>query len=159
MYNKLKRRLKAEEQARKQTIVQEQTLSANDEVTSRHENNDQELYSNVSPSEETKKNDLSSLLTTKSVQDSTIKTEWIFFMIYRTCIFKAFFKMQTSFLYDLHNDSLNIQIMADLQFYYDQTKFAIINIRINRGDIIVRTKDDELSLISSELIILTLTLH
>ncbi|CAF1405489.1 unnamed protein product [Rotaria sordida] len=49
--------------------------------------------------------------------------------------------------------------MADLQFYYDQTKFAIINIRINRGDIIVRTKDDELSLISSELIILTLTLH
>ncbi|CAF1118398.1 unnamed protein product [Rotaria sordida] len=71
--SELKRRLKAEEQARKQTIVQEQTLSANDEVTSRHENNDQEL---------------------------------------------------------------NPNIMADLQFYYDQTKFAIINIRINRGDII-----------------------
>ncbi|CAF3824353.1 unnamed protein product [Rotaria sordida] len=71
MYNELKRRLKAEEQERNQTIVQEQTLSANDEVTSRHENNDQELNPNVSPSEETKKNDLSSLLTTKSVQDST----------------------------------------------------------------------------------------
>ncbi|CAF1217469.1 unnamed protein product [Rotaria sordida] len=69
------------------------------------------------------------------------------------------------YFYDLHNDSVKIQIMANIKFYHNETEFTTVNDRIHRGDIIgakgkpTRTKKGELSLIPSELVILTPTLH
>ncbi|CAF3602036.1 unnamed protein product [Rotaria sp. Silwood1] len=69
------------------------------------------------------------------------------------------------YFYDLHSDSVKIQIMANVKFYHNEKEFTIINDRIHRGDIIgvkgkpTRTKKGELSLIPNELVILTPTLH
>ncbi|CAF4420901.1 unnamed protein product [Rotaria socialis] len=69
------------------------------------------------------------------------------------------------YFYDLHSDSVKIQIMANLKFYHNEEEFATVNDRIRRGDIVgakgkpTRTKKGELSLIPTELIILTPTLH
>ncbi|CAF3630950.1 unnamed protein product [Rotaria sp. Silwood1] len=69
------------------------------------------------------------------------------------------------YFYDLHSNSVKIQIMANVKFYHNEKEFTIINDRIHRGDIIgvkgkpTRTKKGELSLIPNELVILTPTLH
>ncbi|CAF3064686.1 unnamed protein product [Rotaria sp. Silwood2] len=69
------------------------------------------------------------------------------------------------YFYDLHSNSVKIQIMANVKFYHNETEFVTVNERIRRGDIIgakgkpTRTKKGELSLIPSELVILTPTLH
>lgn len=69
------------------------------------------------------------------------------------------------YFYDLHSDSVKVQIMANLKFYKNEEEFALVNERIRRGDIVgvkgqpTRTKTGELSLLPSELIILTPTLH
>ncbi|CAF0753763.1 unnamed protein product [Adineta ricciae] len=69
------------------------------------------------------------------------------------------------YFYDLHSDSAKIQIMANLKMYHNEEEFATVNDRIRRGDIVgakgkpTRTKKGELSLIPTELIILTPTLH
>jgi len=69
------------------------------------------------------------------------------------------------YFYDLHSDATKIQIMANMKFFNDEAKFALVNDRIRRGDIIgavgqpTRTKKGELSLIPKELTILTPTLH
>ncbi|UJR15161.1 hypothetical protein I4U23_002124 [Adineta vaga] len=69
------------------------------------------------------------------------------------------------YFYDLHSDSVKIQVMANLKLYHNEEEFATVNDRIRRGDIIgakgkpTRTKKGELSLIPTELIILTPTLH
>lgn len=69
------------------------------------------------------------------------------------------------FFYDLHSDSVKIQIMSNLKFFHDENEFAKVNERIRRGDIVgakgrpTRTKAGELSLIPTELVILTPSLH
>ncbi|UJR31521.1 hypothetical protein I4U23_019010 [Adineta vaga] len=69
------------------------------------------------------------------------------------------------YFYDLHSESVKIQIMANIRFYENETEFAIVNERIHRGDIVgakgkpTRTRTGELSVMPLELIILTPTLH
>ncbi|CAF1217246.1 unnamed protein product [Adineta ricciae] len=69
------------------------------------------------------------------------------------------------YFYDLHSDSVKIQIMANIKFYRNETEFAVVNERIHRGDIVgvrgipTRTRTGELSLMPFELIILTPALH
>ncbi|CAF1337154.1 unnamed protein product [Adineta steineri] len=69
------------------------------------------------------------------------------------------------YFYDVYSDSVKIQVMANLKFYHNEQEFATVNERIRRGDIIgakgkpTRTKKGELSLIPTELIILTPSLH
>jgi lysyl-tRNA synthetase class 2 len=69
------------------------------------------------------------------------------------------------FFYDLHGESVKIQIMANMKYYHNEAEFAVVNERIRRGDIVgvkgkpTRTKKGELSIIPTELIILTPTLH
>ncbi|CAF0739629.1 unnamed protein product [Didymodactylos carnosus] len=72
---------------------------------------------------------------------------------------------QKLYFYDIHSESVKIQIMANAKLYSDEKTFATINERIHRGDIIgakgrpTRTKKGELSLIPNELIILTPSMH
>ncbi|CAF4058001.1 unnamed protein product, partial [Rotaria magnacalcarata] len=184
--NELKRQLKAqlktEKLATRSTTLQAEILSTNNEATSLDESNDQEINSN-----EYYKMRLHHIQQLKqsgeivyphkyhvsiSLRDfidkySHLKNDEINNDIVSVAgrIYSKRAAGHKLYFYDLHSDSVKIQIMSNLRFYPDAVEFALINDRINRGDIIgakgrpTRTKHGELSLIPNELIILTPTLH